>query len=126
MERGLIGHLIFVVAVAFAIVCISYQSFARARGWPVGELLSRDASVPRIFAFVTIVWALVKSFLLFHWWSPLLIVVVGWSLAFTLTMILKKHAQTLCILGLVPGLICTILYVSERRPFGLLHRLLGH
>ena len=115
------GHIIFVVSMGVAVICISYDSMARAKGWPVGELLSKDASVPKIAAIITALWVVGKSFMVFQWWSPLIILVIGWVLAFLLTMSLKKNVQFIGILGIYPALALTILYLSESKPLGMLH-----
>lgn len=115
------GYIIFIISMAIAVVCISYNSMARVKGWPVGEILSKDASVPKIGAMITALWVLGKSFLVFQWWSPLVILVIGWLLAFLLTMILKKNVQFVGILGVFPTLTLTILYLSESKPLGMLH-----
>ena len=119
----MIGYIIFISSMALAITCMSYDSMARPKGWPVGEILSKDASMPKIAAFITALWALVQSFLVFSWWSPLVILILGWFLAFFLTMSLKKNVQFVCIVGIFPALILTILYISEEKPFGMLHKI---
>lgn len=106
---------------AVAVVCISYDSMARAKGWPVGGILSKDGSVPKIAAIITALWVLGKSFMVFQWWSPLVILVIGWLLAFVLTMILKKNVQFIGVLGVFPALALTILYLSESKPLGMLN-----
>lgn len=117
------GYVIFTCSMAIALICISYDSMARSKGWPVGEILSKDASVPKIVAFVTVLWVLGKSFATFHWWSPIIILIAGWFLAFALTMALRKNVQFLCVLGIFPAFLFTVIYVSENKPFGLFHKL---
>ncbi len=119
----MIGYTIFICSMAMAIACISYDSMARAKGWPVGEILAKDASLPKIVAFITVLWILAKSFMVFSWWSPVLILVVGWFLAFALVVILRKNVQFVCIIGIFPAFVFTILYVSEETPFGMLHKI---
>ena len=90
---------------------------ARARGWPVGETLDEDVSIPKIFAFVAAPWVLVKAFIVFYWWSRVLVIVLGWALAFLVTMLLKKHTHVLCVLGIIPAFVFAVLYHSEQNPF---------
>ena len=108
---------------ALAITCISYDTMARSKGWPVGEILSKDASLPKIAAFITALWVIGKSFMIFHWWSPIAILILGWLMAFLITMAFKKNAQFVCILGIFPALLFTILYISEEKPFGMFHKI---
>ena len=108
---------------AIAITCISYDTMARSKGWPVREILAKDASLPKIAAFTTVLLIFAKSFMAFQWWSPIAILIPGWILAFILTMLLKKNIQFVCILGIFPALVLTILYISESKPFGILHNI---
>ncbi len=119
----MVGYIIFVCSMALAITCISYDSMARTKGWPVGEILSKGASLPKIAAFITALWVLGKSFMVFQWWSPIVIIALGWVLAYFLTMTFKKNVQFICILGIFPALVFTILYISETKPFGVLHNI---
>ncbi len=121
----MIGYMIFTGAMAVAIMCISYDSMARAKGWPVGEILAQDAGLPKILAFVTAGWVLVKSFMVFSWWSPFAILVAGWLLAFVVTNELQKNTQFLCLAGVVPAMVLVVLYMSEDKPFGMLHKIFG-
>lgn len=119
----MIGYIIFILSMVMAVSCISYDSMARTKGWSVGEILAKDASLPKIAAFVTAPWILVKSFMVFSWWSPIVILIVGWLLAFILVMMLRKNVQFVCIIGIFPALFFTILYISEEKPLGMLHKL---
>ena len=119
----MVGYVIFISAMVISISCISYSGIAQAKGWPVGMLLHKEASLPKIAAFITVLWILVKSFIIFHWWSPFVILISGWILALVLTYTIKKNVQFVCILGVFPSLIFTILYISEAKPFGLLHKI---
>lgn len=119
----MIGYFIFIFSMALAITCISYNGMARSKGWPVGELLVEDASLPKIVAFITALWVIGKSFIIFNWWSPIAILIVGWITAFIITMSLKKYAQSICIIGIFPAFILTVLYFSEEKPFGWVHNI---
>jgi CHASE2 domain-containing sensor protein len=110
---------------AVAVVCISYSSMARQNGWPVGEILSKDASVPKIAAFITALWIVGKSFVVYQWWSPLIIVFIGWFVAFVLTMVLRQNVQFVGVLGIFPALAFTILYLSESKPLGMLQSIVS-
>lgn len=119
----MVGYMIFIFSMAMAVICISYASMARANGWPVGATLSKDASLPKITALITALWILGKSFMVFQWWSPIAILIIGWILAFALTMMFKKNVQFMGVLGVFPAFVFTVLYASESKPFGMLHTL---
>jgi hypothetical protein len=88
--------------------------------WPIGALLASDASVPKLCAFVAVLWALVKAFIVFSWWSPLAVLAIGWLIALALVFTLRTHVQWLLVPGVFVTFILSILYVSEERPFGFL------
>ncbi len=117
----MIGYCLFIAAVSIAIATISYPGFARAKRWPVGTILAADASIPKIVAFIAIAWALAKAFFVFQWWSPLMILPLGWLLAVALTLTLKRNTQALAILGAFPAYLLIVLYESEQRPLGFLN-----
>ena len=119
----MIGYFIFICSMALAITCISYDTMARSNGWPVGEILAKYASFPKITAFITALWVIGQSFMVFNWWSPIVIIILGWVLALIITMSLKKNVQFVCIIGIFPALVFTILYISEEKPFGMLHNI---
>jgi Na+(H+)/acetate symporter ActP len=119
----MIGYMIFTLTITLSVCCSAYDTFARRNGWPVGEVLAKDASTVKIVALIAGLLALGKSFFVLEWWSPFAILAAGWILAFALTMLLKKTTQILCIVGIFPAAIATILYISESKPFGMLHRL---
>lgn len=119
----MIGYIIFIVSMAIAIMCISYDTMAKSKGWPSSEILSKNASLPKIAAFITALWICVKSFFVFHWWSPIVILILGWVFAFIMTILFKKNTQFICILGIFPAMLFTILYISESEPFGIIHKI---
>lgn len=119
----MIGYFIFSATVALGTMCIAYDGVARAKGWPVGSILSNAASIPKLAALVSVLWALGKSLWLFSWWSPIVIWLAGTFVAFVAMFLLKRHAQTPAIIGPFVCLFLTAGYVSEDTPLGALHRL---
>lgn len=119
------GYIIFILSMAAALICMSYSQMARASGWPVGEILSKETSLPKIAAFITLLWVIGKSFMVFQWWSPLIIIVIGWIVAFVLTRVLRENVQFIGIIGIFPMLLMTVLYTSETKPLGMLSNLLS-
>lgn len=117
----MIGYIIFIFSIGLALACLAYDTTARSEGWSVGTILAKDASLPKIASYMTVLLILVKSFIIFSWWSPLVILIISFFLAFYFVMILKENVQILCIYGIFPALVFSILYISEKRPFGMLH-----
>ena len=93
--------------------------------WPIGEILLSDASFLKGLSLITILWALGKSFFVFFWWSPIVVLALGWVLAFVITMGLKHQVQWLGVIGIYPAFIMTVLYISDSKPLGVFHNFLG-
>ena len=119
------GYIILICSTAIGIICISYRDMAIPYRWPIGEILLSGISLPQILALTTIFWALGKSFFVFFWWSPILVLVLGFALAFLMTMIFRQLTQIVCVICIYPAFILAVNYVSESRPFGLFNLLLG-
>lgn len=116
----MIGHIIFIFTVAIGLACVSYEIMARNYGWPVGEVFAKTLSIPKLFGFFGAIYALIKSFLIFYWWTPFVVLVFAQFLAFGIVMVFKKNTQIVCIFGVFLGFIFTVLYTSESTPLGFL------
>ena len=119
------GYIILICSTAIGIICISYRDMAIPHRWPTGEILLSGTSLPQILALTTILWALGKSFFVFFWWSPIVVLALGWVLAFVITMGLKHHVQWLGVIGIYPAQLLTLLYISDSKPLGVFHNFLG-
>lgn len=119
----MIGYAIFICSAAIAVATLSYLIYAVPRGWPVGMIFIRDDGYrPKMVAAAVTLIVLVKSFLTLDWWSPLVIVVAGYLLAGALTAKAKSWTQLICLVGLGPAGVLSLLYKSERQPFGFLQQ----
>ncbi|MEI6300951.1 MAG: hypothetical protein WCR74_05865 [Betaproteobacteria bacterium] len=121
----MIGYAIFSATLAFSIMCVAYSGMAKSYGWPVGTILAEGASIPKVMAFVGGILSVVRSFVVYEWWTPVVVIVIGQVVAFILLMTFKGKAQAICVVGTVLGFFFTSLYQSESRPFGFFHALLG-
>lgn len=117
----MIGATLFTATVALALVNIAYDTFARARGWTVGSVLSNAGSPTVVFSGFAFLWSLGSAAYNLSWWAPVPVLVAGSFIAFVLTMTLRALVQLLSILAIFPVGIAAILYASERRPLGFLH-----
>lgn len=105
MEVGLHIYIPLAIAVAISIASISYRWMAQQAGWPVGSILDKTVSWPAAVGGITITWCLLKALSLLAWWSPLLLLVAGYFLAFVLTTMLKEKVQYLCVFGCIPAFV---------------------
>lgn len=121
---NMVGYIIFTATISLAWICISYKDFALKSGWPIGTILNNDTSLPKLMSIVALLWALVKSVLVYNWYSFLIVGILGFFIAFTLTSLFKKNVQFLGVIGIFPMWFLTIIYNSEEAPFGFFHNLL--
>lgn len=111
MEVTTLKYAVLAVTFGSGFIAIGYDIQARSRGWPVGEWLSGDAPVMKIVAFVTMVGTLGISFVVFRWWSPIVVFGLGVAFGFFATQLLKSKVQVLAILGTVVGWVLCLFYV---------------
>ena len=100
-------YIIFILSMSISVICISYSLYAIGVGWTVGEILSKDDSIVKIVSFINGIWILIKTFLMFNWWTPIIIFLVGWALGFILIIIFKQKVQWIGIIGICPAFILT-------------------
>jgi hypothetical protein len=65
----------------------------------------------KILSLVCGLSTLIISFVRFHWWTPILVVVVGIFLGFVASAVLKSMVQLLAIVGLLLGFVLCPLWV---------------
>ena len=104
-------QLALILTFALAAVVLSYPSYAGRYGWPTGATFLRAASWTNVFGIFCFIGALVVSFLIGHWWHPLLVFIAGSALAHVLLLSLKMYVQPVALFGLVVMCLVDILYV---------------
>ena len=117
----MIGFTIFTLTIAVALINFSYKVFSEWKGWPCGKILYKDMSRTKTASAIVGLVAIAKTFLNYEWWAVLLVIPVGWLLSIIIINVLKQHSQIIGIAGIYPAFICTAVYISEDRPFGLFH-----
>ncbi len=102
-----------VLAMTFGsgLILIGYEDQARMKGWPVGELLSGDASFMKLPAFGCILSSVAISFFAFQWWSLFVTIGLGFTYGFLASQIMKSWVQFPAILGAISGFILCPLWV---------------
>lgn len=93
------------------VILIGYEDHARMRGWPVGTLLAGDAFFMKHLAVGCMLSAVAISFFAFHWWSPLVIIALGFCFGLLASEMLKSWVQLPAMLGAIIGFILCPLWV---------------
>ena len=109
--KTVIDFIILVITFGCSFILIGYEDDAKIRGWPVVAWLSGDAPFLKLLAFVTVLLTLGVPFYLYSWWSPFVVLIVGFLFGFTSTQILKSKVQFVAILGTVVGWVLCLTYV---------------
>ena len=88
------------IACAGGFIVLSYQSLARARGWPVGELFCNPL-FQVIFGGLTVIGSAWVAYIDISFLSALGVLVGGFIIAFILSTIFKSLVQGVAVLLIV-------------------------
>jgi hypothetical protein len=111
MDPTILKYAVLVMTFGSGLVLIGYEDHARMRGWPVGALLAGDAPFMKLLAVVCMLSSVAISFFAFHWWSPLVVIALGFCLGFFASQLLKSWVQLPAMLGAIAGFILCPLWV---------------
>ena len=101
-----------VVVVTCVQIIVAYETYARGRGLPVGTLFIGDASILKIISILVGIVALLGSFFLYRWYSPILILVISFTTGPILTNIFRDKVQIISVLGMIAGIIGSLLTLN--------------
>jgi len=83
-----LGLLSFVFAMGLGTV--TYASYARMKGWTVGKIYTAEWAIVGLMSAIT---SLVVSFIVWKFWTPILVIVIGYTLMVIFISLLKKNSQ---------------------------------
>ncbi|ELY1990400.1 MULTISPECIES: hypothetical protein [Vibrio] len=95
----------------FAILCflyvsatsvVIYENYAEPRGWSVGAWFS-GLTILVLASLITAFACLILSYTLYVWWTPILLFLIGSSLAQSFIASLKVKSQAFAFVGLILG-----------------------
>jgi hypothetical protein len=84
-------------------IAVAYEIQARAQGWPIGRWLTGEGATTKTLAVASMIASLVIAFLRLHWYSPIVVIGVGFIFGLVATRLLKSTVQYLAILGTLLG-----------------------
>jgi hypothetical protein len=111
MNLVLLKYAVLIATFGSGFILVGYEDHARMRGWPVGALLAGDAPPMKLLAFACMLVSVIVAFFSFSWWSPLVVIGIGFVAAFAISEVLKSWVQFLAMAGAVAGFILSLLWV---------------
>jgi len=109
-DAGLLKELIIVLGFTFGLITTSYEDYALARRWPVGEWLSGTGKI-KILGFMVLIGSVISSFVITPWWFVFITIGLGFSIGFTLSNILKSGVQFIAIIGSIACFIAAPIFL---------------
>lgn len=101
--------IIFTLLAAFAWIILSYDSYAARKGWSVGKMFAADTSMIKIASVIGLPGSAIAAAYLAVWWSALVVIVIGFFVAWLLTKLMRSYVQSFSIVGLI---ICWVLGIT--------------
>jgi len=98
----LIQHSHYFIPLSVSLMFSTYKGYAQQKGWSIGTFFDSKEVYLVLAGWIFGVWALVESFVVIRWFSPLVVFVIAFAISFTLTNIFKSWAQLVSIvLGII-------------------------
>ena len=90
-------ELFFLLLYTSGVTIISYSSYARKRGWPVGKMFDSDSSIIKIIGMLAIFGSAIAAFFFIKWYLVLIGLVGGWLLSGAISALFTRHTQILSV-----------------------------
>ena len=90
----------------FGQILVSYESYARARNWPVGDAMSSSWATFLGGAAYAVV---IKVLVVVAWWAPFVLALAAALFAFVLCQLLRSWVQIVALVGTSVGLVASFL-----------------
>lgn len=100
MAMTVIAFISLALSITGSCIIVSYESYARTGGWPVGKGF-RGTTILTGYAALNAIGAIGIAWLNYSFWWALGLFMAGWILSFPVTVILKERAQITSILLLL-------------------------
>lgn len=94
----LFEHSHYFIPFGICYLFIAYNDFAKNTGLSIGAFFLKYAEYLNMFGFFMCGWALIESFIKIKWFSPIIVLVIGFFIGFTIIRVFKSWTQLLAIL----------------------------
>ena len=109
-------HIIIIILTllaSFSWIVLSYDRYARLKGWYVSKWYEENTSLIKIASFISLPGSAFASAYLSQWWSALLVIIVGFCIAQLMTSLFKKNVQYIALVGVPIFLFISILILHN-------------
>lgn len=89
----LLEHSHYFIPLSITVMFSTYKGYAQQHGWAIGTFFDTKEVYLILAGKLLGLWALIESFIVIKWYSPLVILVLGIAISFIITNILKSWAQ---------------------------------
>ena len=101
--------IVFTLLAGFSWVVLSYDYYAKLKGWPVSRWYKKNTSLIKIAGFISLPGSALASVYLTQWWSGFIVIIVGFCIAQLMTSLFKKNVQYIALVGVPIFLFISIL-----------------
>ncbi len=105
--------IIFTLLASFSWVVLSYDRYAKIKGWPVSKWYEENISLIKIAGFISLPYSALASAYVVQWWSAFLVIIVGFCIAQIMTSLFKKNVQYIALAGVPIFLFISILILHN-------------
>jgi hypothetical protein len=104
---------ILTLLASFSWVALSYDHYAKLKGWHVSKWFEENTSLIKIASFISLPGSALASAYLFQWWSVFVVLIIGFCIAQLMTSLFKKNVQYIALLGVPIFLFISILILHN-------------
>ena len=90
---------VFTLLAGFSWVVLSYDRYAKLKGWSVSRQYEKNTSLIKIAGFISLPGSALASVYLTQWWSGFIVIIVGFCIAQLMTSLFKKNVQYIALVG---------------------------
>ena len=105
--------IVFTLLAGFSWVALSYDYYAKLKGWPVSRWYEKNTSLIKIAGFISLPGSALASVYLTQWWSAFIVIIVGFCIAQLMTSLFKKNVQYIALVGVPIFLFISILILHN-------------
>jgi len=97
---------------AMGLGTVSYAQYAGMRGWPVGKIYSPNGWA--VVGLITAIISPITSFIVGKFWTPVLVIIIGYIFMVIFISLLKKNSQWFLLpLASIGGVYCSCRIFAE-------------
>jgi hypothetical protein len=104
---------VFILLASFSWVVLSYDHYAKLKNWHISKWYEKNTSLIKIAGFISLPGSALASAYMFQWWTPFIVLIIGFCLAQLMTSIFKKNVQYIALMGVPIFLFISIIILHN-------------